>query len=336
MITVLISGASGFIALQTVKLLLKKGYAVVGTVRSTEKGDNIKQLLGSDKFSYEVVKDLEVPGAFDQFVKNHPEATIFLHTASPFTYNVTDFQTQMLDPAINGTKGVLTAIKEHGPQIKRVVVTSSFAAVTSAIADDPTVVINEDTWSSITLEQGLENIVFAYFASKTFAEKAAWTFVEEEKPNFALTVVNPTFVFGPQPFDELVSDNLNTSLEIINTLTKLTSADKDWYHANGMGVDVRDVAAAHVAAFQKDEAKNQRLILSAGAFTDQTVLDILHKKFPEESKDVPLGTPGSDRVFYEGKAIVDTSRTQAILGFEFILFEDSIVDTLTQLYGARK
>jgi hypothetical protein len=33
--------------------------------------------------------------------------------------------------------------------------------------------------------------------SKSFAEKAAWKFMEEKKPNFILTTICPTLVFGP-------------------------------------------------------------------------------------------------------------------------------------------
>jgi len=36
-----------------------------------------------------------------------------------------------------------------------------------------------------------------YRASKTFAERAAWDFVKNEKPNFSLATINPPMVFGP-------------------------------------------------------------------------------------------------------------------------------------------
>ena len=34
-------------------------------------------------------------------------------------------------------------------------------------------------------------------ASKVFAEKAAWDFMDKEKPNFSLSTIEPTLVFGP-------------------------------------------------------------------------------------------------------------------------------------------
>jgi hypothetical protein len=39
--------------------------------------------------------------------------------------------------------------------------------------------------------------MMGYRASKTFAEKAAWDFLEKEKPNFSVATINPPMVFGP-------------------------------------------------------------------------------------------------------------------------------------------
>lgn len=337
MTTVLVSGASGFLALTTVKQLLEKGYTVVGSVRSTEKGDKISKLLNNDKFSYEIVEDIAKPGAFDDFVKKHQEATVFLHTASPFHFNVTDVKTQLLEPAINGTTSALKAIKAHGPNIKRVVVTSSFAAIASYTDDlDSKNTITEKTWNQVTWDEALKDPFTGYYGSKTFAEKAAWKFVEEEKPNFVLSTVNPVFVFGPQPFDELVANELNTSSEVINSYLKLKSPTDEWAKYRANGVDVRDIASAHIVAFEKEEAKNQRLLLSVAPFTDQTILDLLHKNFPEQTKNIPVGTPGSDKELIENKATVNNDFTKKLLGFDLISLEKTVVDSVKQIFENQK
>lgn len=49
----------------------------------------------------------------------------------------------------------------------------------------------------MTLEDAQANPSAGYRASKTYAEKAAWEFVEKEKPNFTLSTINPPLVFGP-------------------------------------------------------------------------------------------------------------------------------------------
>ena len=48
-------------------------------------------------------------------------------------------------------------------------------------------------WNPITWESAAEpgNPSNTYRGSKTFAEKAAWDFVRDEKPNFELTTVCP-------------------------------------------------------------------------------------------------------------------------------------------------
>lgn len=51
-------GATGFIAVQAVKTLIDHGYNVVGTVRSSIKGQYLVDLFGS-AFSYAVVTDIE-------------------------------------------------------------------------------------------------------------------------------------------------------------------------------------------------------------------------------------------------------------------------------------
>lgn len=47
-------------------------------------------------------------------------------------------------------------------------------------------------WNPITLEQALKKEWSPYQASKTFAERAAWDFMEKEKPNFTLSTVTGT------------------------------------------------------------------------------------------------------------------------------------------------
>lgn len=331
--TVLISGATGFIATHTVQQLLAKGYTVVGSVRSTEKGDKLKAQLNHPNFSYEIVKEIESENAFDKFVQNHPEATVFLHTASPFHFNVTDIAKDLLEPAVNGTKSALLAIKKYGPQIKRVVVTSSYAAIGDFVKPQSSANIDtEATWSPLTWETSLTNPIIGYCGSKTLAERAAWDFVKTEQPNFVLSTVNPVYVFGPQPFDEQAKGTLNTSAEIISSILKLTKSDEDWHHSNGDAVDVRDVAAAHIVAFEKEEAKNQRLLLSTGSFTDQTILDILHKDFPEQTKDLPVGTPGSDVELFKSKNTIDNTKTRELLGFKLRTIEETVHDSVAQLY----
>jgi uncharacterized protein YbjT (DUF2867 family) len=57
---VLVSGASGYIAVWVVRTLLEQGYAVRGTVRSVEKGGHLTELFKDygNKLELAVVEDV--------------------------------------------------------------------------------------------------------------------------------------------------------------------------------------------------------------------------------------------------------------------------------------
>ncbi|KAK6458118.1 NADPH-dependent methylglyoxal reductase GRE2 [Scheffersomyces xylosifermentans] len=336
-VSVFVSGATGFIAQHIVKSLLKKNYIVIGSVRSTAKGEHLSKLLGSDNFSYEIVEDIEKEGAFDAALQKHPEVSIFLHTASPFHFKATDIEKELLLPAVNGTKNALRAIQLHGKNVTNVVLTSSYAAIsTTSVESNPENTLTEDSWNEITWDLALKDPVSGYRGSKTFAEKAAWEFLEKNKPQFSLTAINPSFVFGPQAFDSEVKDSLNTSSEVINSLLKL-EPDGTIPPVRGGFVDVRDVADAHIAGFENPEAKGKRLLLNAGRFTAQSIIDILNESVPELKGKIPVGTPGSGKEVIASLATIDNSKTKKLLGVsEFIDLKTTVVDSVKQILDNRK
>lgn len=334
MTTVLLSGASGFIALHTVQELIKNGHTVVGSVRSAEKGEYVKRACGNpEMFTYEIVKELSEDGAFDDFVKKHPEATVFLHTASPFFFDVTDIEKQLLQPAIKGTISALQSIKDYGPNIKSVVITSSYGAIASYEMDKQAgKVWDESSWSDMTWAKALEDPVHGYWGSKVLAEKAAWEFMGEHKPQFSLSTVNPVYVLGPQPTDNFNIEKLNVSAEAINAVLKVQSPNDEVPPVNHYAVDVRDVAKAHIVGFEKEEAKGQRLFMTTSHFTQQDILDVLHKKFPEQSKNIPVGKPGSQKEDVGKRSILVNEKTRKILGFSLMPVEQTIADSVEQIY----
>lgn len=97
---------------------------MVTTVRSQEKADAIKKVypdLGRDRLDFAIVSDMAQAHAFDAALVSDPPFEAVIHTASPFHFNATDIKRDLLDPAINGTTGILKAIVSHGSQVKRVV-----------------------------------------------------------------------------------------------------------------------------------------------------------------------------------------------------------------------
>jgi nucleoside-diphosphate-sugar epimerase len=170
---------------------------VVATVRSDEKGQYLLDLFQGKPVSYVLVSDIAAPGAFDKAVVSDPPFDTVLHTASPFHFNITDNKKDLLDPAINGTTGLLKAVHSFAPSVKRVVITSSFAAISKY--GSPPKLYNETIWNDQTWEEATTstNPQAVYRASKKFAEKAAWDFMEQEKPGFTLTTLCPPMIYGP-------------------------------------------------------------------------------------------------------------------------------------------
>ena len=90
-----------------------------------------------------------------QAVVSNPPFDYVLHTASPFHFNVQDPVKDFLDPAIKGTTGILKAIKAHAPTVKRVVITSSFAAIINPKKHAK--VYSEKVWNPATLDEAMDH-----------------------------------------------------------------------------------------------------------------------------------------------------------------------------------
>lgn len=332
--TVFVLGASGFIAQHIVKLLIEKNYNVVGTVRLAEKGDKLKQNLAGlgGSFSYAIVKDIAADGAFDAVFAANPQIDVVLHTALPFFYDTTDPEKDLIVPAINGTKNVMNVLKKQVEQgacrVKRVVITSSDAAI--YLAEDEQnarLSFDESLWNNIAYEDAVKDAVSAYYGAKLYAEKAAWE-IARSTANFPpVTAVNPVYVFGPQAFDNEVGDKLNTSNEMINALL---SAD-EFSNDKGGFVDVRDVARAHLAAFEDAQTEGKRLFMTNGKFSVQMMVDVINARFAELKGKVPVGNPGSGPADVLTLAQTSNAATRELLPFEFVLLEQCVVDVVAQI-----
>ncbi|GAA6044354.1 hypothetical protein JCM8097_002785, partial [Rhodosporidiobolus ruineniae] len=187
---VLVTGTSGFVGTEVALEFLKNGFRVRGTVRSEEKAKKWEEKHGNfeGRLEWSIVKDIATEGAFDEAIKG---VDFLAHTASPFHFNVTDNERDMLIPALEGTRQALRAAQDE-PSVKRVVVTSSLAAVLDLDKLGPEAKYDHTSWNSSTYEQaknapvGGEAAVFVYFAAKKLAEQEAWKIADEEKTKWKL------------------------------------------------------------------------------------------------------------------------------------------------------
>lgn len=339
MSAVLVSGANGFIAQHIINVLLEKGYVVIGTLRSEEKAESLLKLFNHKNLRLEIVPDLAKSGVFDEvFTKYGANLEYVIHTASPCHYESTDYEKDMLLPALAGTQSILDSIKKHAPDsVKRFVLTSSFAAISNVKdAYDLSLTLDESSWNNDSWEEAQQDAKTAYYGSKAFAEKAAWEFLKENQGSvkFTLTTINPCYVFGPQLFDESVSATLNASCQRINEAVFSSIDDDVDQEFASLFIDVRDVAKAHVLALEKADLAGKRLILANHEFSTQSILDNINKNFPKLNGRIARGKPGyiaSSRNI----AIVDNTKSKELLGFEFGSFENAVNDTVTQILRVR-
>ncbi len=122
-----------------------------------------------------------------------------------------------------------------------------------------------------------------YVVSKTAAELAAWDAAVIGGFMRSLTMINPSLVLGP-PLDE----DIGASLFVIKAL--MTGAYPAVPPVSLPIVDVRDVAALHVAALEAPKVGGRRLIASADTLSFKEVADILRACFAHRAKKIPTAT----------------------------------------------
>ncbi|KAI2471526.1 NAD(P)-binding protein [Annulohypoxylon bovei var. microspora] len=333
---VLLTGGSGFIAAHVLDILIKKGYEVVTTVRSETKASQIRAKYPGAKLSVAIVPDIAAPDAFDSVIASEPGLDYVQHTASPFHFKWTDARTELLDPAINGTNSVLQAIKKHAPGVKRVVLTSSFAAIiTEAELSNPAKVFSEADWNPSTYEDGVKGPPpTSYRVSKTYAERTAWDFVKNEKPSFDLATICPPMVFGPVAHHLDSLSGINTSNSRIAAL--IQGEWKNEIPSSGvyLWVDVRDVAYAHVKAMELPEAGGQRFFTTAGYYDNIKVAQAVKAAYPNLADKLPTdSTPAAKGAAFPagGTYKYDNSRATKVLGIDWVPLEKSVADTVETL-----
>lgn len=337
--TVLVTGATGYIAQHVVDKLLERKYRVIGTARSESRYTSVLKNFelkypGSD-LSFEIVPDMAADHAFDEVLKSHPEIKYVIHTASPASFGLNlPLEETYLRPAVNGTLNILKGIKNFAPQITNVVITSSIVAIFQRGDAYRTETLTNKLWNPITWEE-VDNEYDAYNASKKYAEQAARRFYEEEKPNFKLATVNPPLVAGPQLFDSSVSKTLNTSNEIINQIAHLDPTSiKPQDSFPLISIDVRDIAEFHVLPLENERLAEERIAIASSPFIAQRILNILNDNFPElEGKICKGDYDSAERLEEELCPKYDFSSTlNKIGGYRFIPLEESVVDLYKQYF----
>jgi nucleoside-diphosphate-sugar epimerase len=331
---VLVTGGSGFIASHTILQLLGAGHDVRTTVRSLSREGDVRAMLM--RGGAEPGKRLQFVAADLMSDAGWPAAVAgceyVLHMASPFPATVPKDENELIVPARDGALRVLRAARDAG--VKRVVLTSSFAAVGYGFPPQQAPFTEKD-WTDPTQPD-----VMPYTKSKTLAERAAWDCIARDGAGLELSVVNPVAVFGP-----VLGRDYATSILLVE---RLIDGAMPGVPRMCIGVvDVRDVADLHLRAMTNPAAKGERFLAVAGDFMWLVeIARVLKARLGDSAKRVPtrqlpnwlvklaaLREPAVKQIIPElGKWKNATSeKAQRVLGWSPRSREDSVVATAESL-----
>ena len=327
---ILVTGATGYIAGHVIAQLLSAGHRVRGTVRDLSATDRVAHLraMTDRQGALEFVQaDLTSDAGWAEAVAG---CTYVLHMASPLPIDDPKDPMDLIRPARDGACRLLGVCTDA--RVKRMVFTSSTAAIVDDRVDH---LFTGNDWAP-------EDMGGPYKRSKTIAERALWALHSElgphERPE--LVTLCPCLVVGP-----VQNGRRNTSIEPIRRL--LAGQIPAVPHLAWNIVDVRDVAAAHVAALTSKNAAGHRYLLRADSRWMMDIAKNLARDFSDRASVPTRAAPGwllwvmsfwdggAARVVGDlGKQIrMDSSDAKAALDFDPIDPDVSIRDCAESLYA---
>jgi dihydroflavonol-4-reductase len=330
---VLVTGGSGYIAGFCIRQLLSEGWQVRTTIRNLAREEETRRTLGGQALDRNNLKfmaaDLNSDSGWAEAVKG---ADYVLHVASPIPNVDPKTDDELVVPAREGTLRVLRAARDAG--VKRVVVTSSTAAVCygQGSREKP---YTENEWSDPTKLWDSS----AYERSKTYAERAAWDFMQKEAGSLQMTAINPGAVVGP-----VLGSDFSVSIEIVRKL--MDGSVPGCPHLGWALVDARDIADLHIRAMTHPDAAGQRF-LGAGEFLWMgDIARVLRERIPQYARRIPsrnipdfvvrvialFDRTLATRMFELSKIRrVDASKAARILGWKPRSAADSVTDCAKSL-----
>nr|GAT49323.1 predicted protein [Mycena chlorophos] len=274
---VFVTGASGYLGSVVVHELLEAGYHVRGSAR----GQKVAQIQTAFARYGEQFKAVEIADiASSDFTNVLEGVSAIIHTAAPLPGRV-DLETG-LKTSVDGSLHILRAAQKAG--IARVVVTGTIATFPKALTTFGT-----NDWVEVTKEDAAApdtTPLTRYVAYKKYGEQAVMKYAAEN-PEMAITILNPTWIFGPfPPGYEAIVPTPQGAFQAFATngfLYQLLRPDNKNYHYFPGCIDVRDVARIHIAALAAaTNASGRRIAISSPYDTGfREAISFIHDERPE-------------------------------------------------------
>lgn len=328
MAKVLVTGATGFIAGHVIHQLIEAGHEVTGTARSAARGAALSQTISAYAGRPVSIPIREADLSSDTGWAEAAEGMDYIHhIASPIPATVPKNADELIRPARDGALRALKAARVAG--VKRVVMTSSMAACAYGFGDQRPNPVTEQHWSQ---DNGAADMT-PYTRSKTIAERAAWDYVNADGKGLELTTINPALVLGP-----VMGADFSASVQILTQLMsgKLPGTPKVGF----VIVDVRDVAAAHVAAMTSPAAAGERFLVGDRFMWFSEVAATLAREFPAyasklPSRDIPgwmvhlmaLVNPPAKQLIPElsRERHISSEKARRVLGWQSRTSEEAVI-----------
>jgi dihydroflavonol-4-reductase len=260
-----VTGATGLLGNNLVRLLVGQGHEVKALVRSSEKA---QKLLGDVKNAQFIQGDMENVAGFAESLKG---CDVLFHTAAYFReyYQPGDHWPKLEKINVRGTIELLEAAQKHG--VKKAIHVSS----SGVIGEDDKNPIGDESAAANGL--ALENL---YFRSKVETEKAIASFLKTH--SMSVVMILPGWMYGPgdaapTSAGQLVQDFLNRKLPGV-------------LNGGATIADARDVAQAMIEAVEKGK-NGERYIVGGQLQTLAELMKTLEKVSGVAGPKLRIPTP---------------------------------------------
>lgn len=227
--------------------------------------------------------DLTEESSFDAPIAG---CDLVFHLATPVNFASKDPENDMIKPAIQGVLNVLKACAK-AKTVKRVVMTSSAAAVSINNLQETGLVMDEKNWTDVEFLSSVKPPTWGYPASKTLAEKAAWKFAEEN--NIKLITVIPSLMAG-RSLTLDVPSSVCLAMSLLRGDEFLMNGLKGMQMLSGSIsiTHVEDVCRAHIFLAEKESASGRYICCAANTSVPE-LAKFLNKRYPQYKSPTEFG-----------------------------------------------